>query len=586
VVCVKDVPLGKLLKMIAAAAHVELTSETIKGPGGNVPSYRFYRKRKDQEAIDRSLDAVAQANRDLARWAWDTLVAYAKMPEATLKIEPEKYDFNKIDSRQVRIVSELLASFGTEARDKAFAGRQVTVTYAKAARQDLVRKLFEYACTHPGFGIIQMNINMRQQIEWTDKDLGESLVAIGVSREDSPDSTGGMSFLLYGIPIKWEINGEPRRVQDSWSGDLVKMANALAATKELKLPPPPDTESVYHPKDQFPEPGFVEMDLKQGSKAPPLDRKVTLKLDPTCPHPTLAQGLVILAKTSNLNVIAEDFVSHLLPIQSSARADWGAETTVGATLIRFNQLPNAALKWFLSSEAGTLIGWNHEWRKRHHSLVPKKMLEDIKAKRETTGAELDDIVPLLALSHDQRGDWINNTPDYVSMDPPEFDYLPVWQLYNALAPEDKAVAKTENGLPLAKFDTAWLSQFLSSKLDESTQGILVLAEAEEVAKYHPSIAPLADPEVLKTFTLRVRQVEQKRWTAYTIDAEGSTDYQEYSWSPGGVEKHTYEMSLIGRLNGEEKTIKSTWYEMRFPLYTLKKEAELIKKASARQEDKK
>lgn len=573
VVCVKDIPLGKLLRLIAGTAHVSLTAERVKGDSRQDATYRFYRKPPDQAAIKKSLDAVADANRKLARWAWDTLVAYAGMPETNVPAIPATNGTGTIGSPTIRAASELLRSFGTVTRDKVFSGTPAYISYDENPRP--MDALFEIA-----YAELQKTVRSQGEqwdVVWTDRPEDKRSSTVRVRREESPAPDAGLGISLQGAWIKCDDS----YMSMPWAAEPVRMAKAVAATKELKLAPPPDVESVLNPSDPFPEPGFVQIDPEHDARTPPLDRKVTLKPDPACPYPTLAQRLVMLAKASGLNIVAEDFSSHRRPGQSTAKREASAERTVAAILAEINPVRGHRPKWFVDSNDGVIVRWSDEWRKRHHNLVSRSLLDGITAKREADGAELDDVAPLLGLSCGQFLEWVEGTREYPALETCESQGNPVWKLYSALTAEDRAAAKTEKGLPLDRFDTQWLSEFLLSELKESRQ---TLIDPYWRAMYAPSIDCLSDPEVLKSCVLQIRQVQEKEWSLYYVDPDGSLKYKAYSWTPGGIDKHIYEIILKGHVNGGEKVVKDTLSEIRFPLLTIDKELDLMKKAEQKAKD--
>jgi hypothetical protein len=76
VVCVKDMPLGKLLRATADATHTRIALEKV----GNDPikHYRIYRRRKEEQAIENLISARHEAKLAQVQWQWDALVAYGK----------------------------------------------------------------------------------------------------------------------------------------------------------------------------------------------------------------------------------------------------------------------------------------------------------------------------------------------------------------------------------------------------------------------------------------------------------------------------------------------------------------------------
>ena len=118
VVCVRDMPLGELLKSIAACAHASLTTDQIANSRPEKPTYRLCRTREQEHDISSAVSARAEASRKLADWTWDTLAAYADMPDASDQIKPTP----ELDAAQVRAVAQALKALGGQAEKRMLSG--------------------------------------------------------------------------------------------------------------------------------------------------------------------------------------------------------------------------------------------------------------------------------------------------------------------------------------------------------------------------------------------------------------------------------------------------------------------------------
>ena len=94
VVTAKDMPLGKLLRSIADATHVQVVAQRARSSDGKETlAYRLYRTKQGQEAITGALEARERATRELGKWAWDALASLSAVPESVLKSLPRvRYD--------------------------------------------------------------------------------------------------------------------------------------------------------------------------------------------------------------------------------------------------------------------------------------------------------------------------------------------------------------------------------------------------------------------------------------------------------------------------------------------------------------
>ena len=81
---VKDMPLGKLLRCLADATHTVFMAGRVTD--GQPPTYRLARDNKMEDQIASSAEQKIEANLALARWAWDSLVVFAKTPDAEVSV--------------------------------------------------------------------------------------------------------------------------------------------------------------------------------------------------------------------------------------------------------------------------------------------------------------------------------------------------------------------------------------------------------------------------------------------------------------------------------------------------------------------
>ena len=599
VVCVRDLPLGKLLHALADCAHVKLVAETTRVvlPGeeehseqADKPTYRFYRNKVSETAISAPLEARVQANLALANWAWDTLVAYADMPETPLELPPPKNRFTKIDAEQIRLVSKVLASLGPEAKAKALSGEQMTVKTRAAPQPALLKELFNYARRKPGYGLLGTG-GVSLPVEPTDQETQNSLLIVHVYETDSRLSNAGFSLYMHGIPVREANSDRQRRLYDAWGVDPLMLARALQSCKNVEIPPPPpEAESVFEAEDVFPSPGFKALKTDDDWDLPLLQSKVTVNVPDEIRFPTRADVLTELAKASGLNIVWEDFVSHKQPFYSRVAVKLGSETTIASVLRKLTKgFSSNIMGVYVDEDAELLVGWDSKWRKRHQNLVPEKLLLKIRAKREGEGAELDDMAPLVALTTGQYREWVSDTAEYLNLDihtniGPENKWM--WRLYDSLSPEDKYWAQSEAGLPLGKFDPAWLSEFFLQERKQARQRIVSFSAPEDNPREQQRLQFFSDPELVSTLVMRVTRELLDDWPVYTLNAEGGLDYQSYHRGAYSPQKHTYAMELVGVRDGEEFRVTSRWRGTPFPLYTLEREAQLREEAEAKLKNKK
>ncbi|MCE5200306.1 MAG: hypothetical protein ABFD54_08555 [Armatimonadota bacterium] len=583
IVCVKNMPLGRLLKLVAAVAHVELVAEKLT-TSDTEPQYRFYRKDKDQAAIDSGEDPAVEANKQLATWAWDTLVAYSKLPERELTIVPGKWDSdirNRVDSSLIRISSELLASLGTDGRNKALSGEAVAITYKNSNQPELLRQLLSSICANPKSSSLPLESDGRRVIEWNDSDLENMSFSIKCMSCNGPYENAGLKFSVFGVPSEMTWDGRQERTTQSWEGNLMKMAKSAAATKELGLAPAPDFTEVFEKKDEFPLEGYRQMDLDKDLNSDPLKKEYTIKVESGKRYATFGDAYASFARELGLNVVAEDFMSQKCADSSWTLISPNLKISVGMALRRLRRISGGSPMWFIDSDGKTLVGWAGKWRGIHKNLVQEALLINLNKKMESTGAELDDLMPIIALTEAQYFEWVQGTEYFPGpiVFLPDSNFRPWWALYGSLSADDKTLARSEAGLPLAKFDTPWLGGILLGKLKDAQRFETRQPSSDSDNSRSPE-GYFTNPDRLSKVTMRIVEVPVDSYQVWRYKSDGSNEQANgYSWG-SKQKKHRYELRLIEQTEEGPHEISSRW-DMTFPLFTPDKEFELIKKASGK-----
>lgn len=582
VVCVKDMPLGELLRTVADCAHVEFASEKIANANDDETAYRLYRTKKQQEDITDALDAQTEANLKLATWAWDTLVAYAKMPDASADIPTTKPDgWTSVDAAQIRAVAETLADLGPENREKALAGEQVSAKIGASPKSAGLRNVYEYALAHDG------DFMMGTRQTPTESERERSMIALRITRRDQPTSSGGFGFYVYGVPVKMAGRDDGFHYMDTWNTNPVLLAKVLASTKKLKFAPPPDSATGIDVPESFPRSGFKPLDKDDDWKLPMLQQSVNLKLSEDEKERLWPPNvLVALAKATGMNVICEDFFSHRVDPWRTVSISPNTKTSAAQVLQAASKKKRRIL-WYLNEESNLVAGWSWQWRKRHQALVPESLVARIHDKCAADGAELDDLVPLFDLSREQVSEWFCETPDFMSL---ETDVLgggiAMWRIYGSLTAEDKLLAKSDAGLPLAKFDANWLVRFFAQVKEEAEARTISFRMPGESPRQAPIDHYTTDSKLISSLTMRVRpQPSGGMCIIRLVDERGEVTRNEYRPSPSIPEKHSYKISLETSKD-PDLDLSSTWSGVGFPLYTPQRETQLRKKAESNSEEKK
>lgn len=587
IVFAEGVPLGRLLKSICAATHTQLTFTTVKTEEPDAPKiYRVCRDRRSEMALQSNLDARENANLALVDWAWDVLSKFGTTPVVNLDTAPGVSRTRRsIDADRIRLVSRFMASLGQDVKDRVFSGEQVIVKMSSAKDPSAYEDLYRYACKQPlmqqDVNIIGANRSGAKLLEPSAQDIRNSEIALKLIVTPHPDPSGGLHLSVGGVPLEQSNAFGPSKDVETWSAYPAEIASVLATAKGLEFPPRPDPDSVMQESNDSPGPGFKALESDDDWKLPALQTKVRIDLSKLKRTPVRADVLEQLAGSTGYSVICEDFRSQMYPYYSSVTADYGSDSTLGTVLRQMDgSWRLIGLKWFINENEKLLVGRERLWRDHHLALVQEATLASIKAKREGDGAELDDIAPLIALSKDQFREWGSQTPDFAGWELTFMDAdLPFWRLYAALSAQDKKLARSDNGLTLAKFDPAWLNEFFQATVREQSNNVIydnASRDRESRSKPESRFAP----EVLSTITLRVSSENIDSWDVRALDEQERPKSTTYRTSPNGPRKHAYRIDVDGTRDGAPFHFSAPWYNMAFPIYSAEKEAELRRKTAA------
>lgn len=548
VICVKDLPLGKLLSAIADSTHTLLSSQTLDN---GEKAYRFYRNKRLQTEIDGKLQAAHRKQYEQIEWAWDAMLQLAKSTEAQkelAKTMPDSY-------RRMVSNARLLDSLGADAREKVFSGEKITIsgttpTRASALESILIESL-DYRNAHrQANGHKPMERPKPEDIATT-----EAVVAFRA------ESDAGNTEVWIVTDLK---SGD---VGGSCVCPLSVYASQIEKLPGLQLPPRPKGEQVADQNSDRPADARLRLlETEQDWAVEPLSEKFKLEAPKGKAQLTFADTITALAKAAGLSIVTEDFLSHT----------WGPEPEPGG-FFGIELAPSTPLKqtlgsWFYSPDDRLLVGWAWSrglWRKEHRNLVPESLLISLTAKLDTLGTELDDATPILDLTPEQCAQWILGNRDTVWLMRAFRQDRALWQLYDSLSPANKAQARSENGLPLAVLDPTPTVAFLNEKIALEKAEALP-SPGENVKTGASELQPLLDLEVMRSAVLRLKTVPA------TVPCYGDMT------KPGGQVwdarlHHSYVMEIEYETDGQKATVSTSDLGLSLPVYSAKREKELSQK---------
>lgn len=535
VICVKDMPLGKLLRAIADATHTWFASERI----GDDPqkTYRIYRRHIENARIDSYYEEKRMHALAVASWQWDALVACGMSEK------------NQGIPRNMRLLGEILGQLGPGVKENVLAGEELVFGAKQAGcgkpLSELQGNLWGdvFQCEDNGGPFIAQDLsNLMLTLELQEDDVRgrADITALLQAFNDSPP---------YGA---------------RGTGIAVKAPRELEK-KGLGLSPYPEDVKVPDPQTDMANPAMVWLDPATSSEWDHsiLSAKINVKRPEHKDEVVFADAIRAIALASGLNIVVEDFASHFPPRQQNLDSVFTKNASVTECLLsklRFqgclgSRKPVVGYNtWFLNEKDNLLIGWaddgvDNRWRDHHKNLLPEDYVNDLKSKIAREGLDVDDAAHLTTLSPRSLDEWVYTcygTPwvqQVFNLHNPSI----LWKLYDSLDSNDKLAAKSESGLILAKLDLTLMENFPWQKLSRElyTKG----PSSENWLKFKQDVsAAMHDRNVINSMVMRLCKEPAKQHNYYVADGDGYRGYNEPP--PSALGLYHYQILINCKIDGE------------------------------------
>jgi len=517
-VAVKDIRLDKLLKALAECTHTALSRERV----GDSISYRIIQNTKIQAEVDAYFAASEAAWAERQRQDWDTVGGMKDI--ANVKADPADRCGSLLVSTGIAgNVASVISALGANTRDKVLSGDVVWLgndnvpETCREALRGVMRGIHQY-CTVIWSG----NVQGEPTEQMLDKGhLGIWTVGGG---ED-----GSGAFFVY-----MDMGQSHQNIQLS---DFARVAQYSKGEKPADI-----DEGLPRVEGQLPD------RWRPFSDSPFWERKVKLDALKDPKRATAADVMLELSRAAGLNIITEDFVSHATEGYESKRmlAVPGREICIPAGV-------PYSCAWRVDDDGKTIIGYAGSWVSAHRSLMPESIYDNLRKKANGAGIELEDVLPLVDINDSQGYSWIglcrdlSNLTWHTSRLCASSEDKPLWSLYYRLSPADKALAAGKDGLPLATLDPKVVSDAAALRVKRFSRQFDPDKEYLELQK---TLA--GDAELLRHGVMRLYRDERPSGRANTLTLSAEKGGKAY-WMGTG--------------------------ELRFPIYSPDREAELAKKAS-------
>lgn len=555
VICVKDLTLGKLLRAIADSTHTRFVSEKI----GDNPkkSYRIYRRSADQDSIDAFIKKKHEHSMEDAAWQWDALTAYGKSNE------------NPPDDPSLKetwVMAKMIAGLGSDSKDKLLNGDTLTLKASDPANSACMEQHYQfiskiaYNPSNMSYTPFEKMQNASLGIKLVDDGAEASILAEFEPGPIKTDDGGYTSFCILGdLP-------DTAPLQDKVAG----------------LSPRPKAEPIPSLEDDMANPEMLSFSDRKSDDTTSesfLVNKITLEKSLSAKDLTFAKAIRAIAQAGKCNIVTEDFISQRT--RERQRIDGVLSVPPESTILTFlNKFTGST--WFANEGDRLVVGWQNSgqqnWRDHHANLLPEEYLNNLKVRLNGDGITLDDVIHLSNLPEPSAKEWIVYTDDFQNLYQWKLD--PAWRLYDALTQEDKQLAKSNDDLPLGKFDSAWIADFFRAEkmrqnpspepaLSTSSQSD---AEASKESFNQNNLA-LTDPSIISTMIMRISNKPAKNRYAIVNGVGTSVDI------PKGLNLSSYEMVINYKLNGEDRSIPIYGPLLAFPVWSTEREAQAVKAAS-------
>lgn len=592
VVCVKDMPLGKLLKAIADTTHTYLGSEKV-GKDDSKKSYRIYRRSVDEAKIDSYFDNRHKTRLAQVKWQWDAMVAYGKSKEIPGL------------SKTLWPLAKVIASLDGNSWSKLENGNTLRIGERSAQAKSAFDDLYRLAWDEDAGWIGKEKRYIPDQS--ADDSIQSAIIKIKLMDKGEPGKTE-IQVLLS--PIAYRMRYEDQGAETEYTtqclwqnspGDTLSLQGKLQG-----LPPYPEPVKLPTYEDDMANPDMAYLKPQEDTEWPSrLKEKIAFEKPKDAKKLMFADFVRMLASASGLNIVTEDFLDQLKPNRRVMDAWFMKETTVADTIIRMSRNGIFGNQWFCSQSENLLIGWADDratsngwddktsycstWRHHHRNLVSENYLNSLREKLAGDGVEFDDAVTLSALSEGSFSEWIRDTADLFPLS--AASHLTNdgwWPLYGALSESDKQLAKSANGAPLGKYDPNWIADFFrKQRLREENIATEWIRTEEDENKERANIdaasRAVSDPSIISTMVMYLTQKPELNRYVSEYDSEGNMKGSGPESAPKELKLYRCQLNVCYKVDGAPQSVTIDHIgNLSFPIRSREREAEIIKAAKEKE----
>jgi len=560
-VAARGIALRDLLNHIVGVTHNQLLAKkTEKG----VLYYRIITDPRVQKALDDYERALKDYQTAMAAWSLEAASKLKDIPASSIKtlgMGPEWL------ACQIE-ASKMLAVMDPDMKKSALAGetiylspastsgamKQAVLGFLNAKDYQFVSRVNAFVARMAGDG---NGANYREVTPASADEIEKSQVRIGLNGEylsiRVAICTQDKNRLGYQGPYSDSTREMAGRAMDSGRG-------LLNLPHQPIYPRPP----IAWPKPQGMLPAFIP-----NSPEPLLSQKIAVKMEDDSKTMYTADALMAISKASGMTVVCQDFQTHRhVP---GLKNDFPQELPLCQALMKA-----LYTDWWLNPSTNSLVAWS-DWLGYRTNLLPARVVDNLVAKANGDGVDLDDLACLSNYSGEGVQDWLNTLkgiPFYPFAVPANRQ---LWRFYDALSPAEKAQAKSAAGLELGTRD---LTQVVQGLRDADNGWDIRFAPVDGQRSPYER---LASKDVIPTLKIRI----QTCWNSAAMQAfdDAASGHEAKNLVPEGVPagykmRRDYRLIIEGVDNGEKVSVDiATGYNDSLPYFTPEREEALAKAVS-------
>jgi hypothetical protein len=217
-------------------------------------------------------------------------------------------------------------------------------------------------------------------------------------------------------------------------------------------------------------------------------------LDEAKGHRFGGDALIALSKASGVTIVYEDYDGGRK--MHDVRSSFGKEMS-------FRDALTAAVysvSWKFRNDLKAMIGADFNWVEIHRNLLPQRLIDNLAAKADGDGIDLDDLTELAKFPPRASEAWLvgetfQGNPFSVLS---QGDLVSIWAFYYSLSPREKDQAKSSAGLSLSKHDPNIIAGMLADRTKSD------YAALHNFGDQPPGSEQMMDSAALSSFVMRLK----------------------------------------------------------------------------------